>query len=504
MSVGNSCAQYSEEFRTNGCWSSFPTSSTCGVSGLGDMVWAAFVVTTAGTFNITWTASNSRNIRLGLYQYNNACRLSSGTGPPLGETQIACANAGGGGVDETISVALVPGRYYIVGKSNGNLSTASRLCVWTPTVQVAVTGDCNGFADVCSDATFQISPTGVGSINELRACDVGNTSNPFYFGPPYNPWGPNNSLGCLMYGEHSSTWMRINITTAGDLAFTFGGGGTQSNYYDWAMWKYSPTVCSEIKNGTLAPVRCNWNNTNSGGTGLQTNATLNALGLSAAKKKNYESPLTVAANTQYIICFSNFESVTTNLPLDFSNSTATISCTPLPIKYANFEASLLQNSFVRLNWATLTEINNDYFIVEKSDNGLGFEEISRVDGAGNSLGLINYNITDEKPFLGVNYYRLKQIDFDGKYEYSDIVAVNVTENDSYNIYPNPANNQIIINGLSLDDEVVLVDVTGTIVLKYKSTGSKAIIGVNEISEGIYFVKIIRENRLKIKKISIQH
>ena len=77
-----------------------------------------------------------------------------------------------------------------------------------------------------------------------------------------------------MDGEKNSTWMIINVATTGTLEMTFGAGSgatAQSGYYDWAMWTYGPNSCADITGNTLAPIRCNWNGSPTGGTGIVNN-----------------------------------------------------------------------------------------------------------------------------------------------------------------------------------------------------------------------------------------
>ncbi|MBK9423627.1 MAG: hypothetical protein IPN54_05800 [Bacteroidetes bacterium] len=86
--------------------------------------------------------------------------------------------------------------------------------------------------------------------------------------------------------------------------------------------------------------------------------------------------------------------------------------TPLPVELLYFNA-FKYNEQVKVEWVTATEINNDYYIVERSSDGTDFEMVEVVPGAGNSNFLINYFIFDKDPFSGKSYYRLKQVDFDG-------------------------------------------------------------------------------------------
>jgi hypothetical protein len=98
----------------------------------------------------------------------------------------------------------------------------------------------------------------------------------------------------------------------------------------------------------------------------------------------------------------------------------------LPVVLTSFSAVLRDNA-TQLNWTTSSEINNDYFSVERSADGRLFEDIQHVAGNGNSQVVRNYNATDETPLPGVSYYRLKQVDFNGTFAYSKVVAVNNTK-----------------------------------------------------------------------------
>ena len=96
---------------------------------------------------------------------------------------------------------------------------------------------------------------------------------------------------------------------------------------------------------------------------------------------------------------------------------------PLPVKLISFNANLLKNS-VWLDWKTETEINNNYFTIERSSNIEYWESIKEVKGAGNSNSTLSYSIVDQKPLLGISYYRLKQTDFNGEFSYSNFAIIN--------------------------------------------------------------------------------
>ncbi|MCI5056491.1 MAG: hypothetical protein MRY83_10310, partial [Flavobacteriales bacterium] len=122
---------------------------------------------------------------------------------------------------------------------------------------------------------------------------------------------------------------------------------------------------------------------------------------------------------------------------------------PLPVELTDFVA-YLEEGIVKLEWETATEINNDYFVVERSKDGDAFEVIANVDGAGNSNTVRNYEAEDADPYIGLSYYRLKQVDFNGKTTYTKLVPVNndpfvgnTNPDKSFSIFPNPSDGEFI-------------------------------------------------------------
>lgn len=112
----------------------------------------------------------------------------------------------------------------------------------------------------------------------------------------------------------------------------------------------------------------------------------------------------------------------------------------LPVELVDFKGIGLSDKNV-LSWSTESERNNDYFLVQRSLDAVNFETVGKLEGAGNSNGLLNYSLDDEKTRLGITYYRLQQYDFDGTVENSEIIAIN-RESDKSEItfvYPNPTN-----------------------------------------------------------------
>lgn len=150
---------------------------------------------------------------------------------------------------------------------------------------------------------------------------------------------------------------------------------------------------------------------------------------------------------------------TDEFPLDFNlNSVDAGYTTVLPIKLKSFNA-FIKKSISNLSFTTVSEINNAGFDIERSADGITFEKISWVDGHGSTTEEKHYTFTDTKPLLGLNYYRLRQVDYDGRYEYSQIVNIENISKEQY-LYPNPANETIHL--INVSGAYVIKSIDGTI------------------------------------------
>jgi len=159
---------------------------------------------------------------------------------------------------------------------------------------------------------------------------------------------------------------------------------------------------------------------------------------------------------------------------------------PLPIDLVSFNAEKNDNH-VDLSWVTESEVNNDYFTIERSANGFNWEELKKTKGAGNSNTLLEYKDIDLSPLSGISYYRLKQTDFDGKYSYSDIQKVAFNDYDIA-VYPNPVKNNLTVSNLCADCIVKVYSSTGQLVY----LGSSNKINATNWNKGIYEVIILND------------
>jgi hypothetical protein len=185
--------------------------------------------------------------------------------------------------------------------------------------------------------------------------------------------------------------------------------------------------------------------------------------------------------------------------------------TPLPVELIEFSAECYNNN-VELYWITASEINNDYFSLEKSNDGFDFYEIGIIPGNGNSNEIMSYSFIDYQPNPDINYYRLKQIDFDGKYSYSDIISENCStnsESDDIFIYNSPYSDDILITlkgDLQTTYYVSFIDQIGRTIIQEKINfypeNKKFTINKSGLSAGVYNVVLRSKDNVITKQVVI--
>ncbi|RYZ50750.1 MAG: T9SS type A sorting domain-containing protein, partial [Sphingobacteriales bacterium] len=168
----------------------------------------------------------------------------------------------------------------------------------------------------------------------------------------------------------------------------------------------------------------------------------------------------------------------------------------LPVKISAFTATI-DGATTRLDWTTLMELNNQGFAIERSANSRDWKEIGFVNSfadQGNSNEQLDYTSYDRKPMSGINYYRLKQVDLDGKFYYSEIRKVTFGDaKDRITIYPNPAVDRVHIVVEDWDEiqEVRLTDTHGKVIFKAKE--ASAGIDITAVSQGMYLLQVEQTN-----------
>ncbi|MEL6863848.1 MAG: T9SS type A sorting domain-containing protein [Bacteroidota bacterium] len=168
---------------------------------------------------------------------------------------------------------------------------------------------------------------------------------------------------------------------------------------------------------------------------------------------------------------------------------------PLPISLGNFEAKLADQRNVELIWTTITEQNNEYFIVEHSRDGDHFEELELVKGAGNSITEQNYSFMHKEAITGMNYYRLRQVDYDGGFSYSPTRVVEIENiGTSFTLLPNIIKDYVSIvisNDFAGSGNIEIIDLSGRLAkqLSFQGDAGELSLDLSELSAGHYFARL---------------
>ncbi len=179
--------------------------------------------------------------------------------------------------------------------------------------------------------------------------------------------------------------------------------------------------------------------------------------------------------------------------------------TALPIELLLF-SGVENNENVLLKWATASEENFDYFEIERAAQGTSFEIIGEIKGNGDSFKRLDYGFTDENPEVGLNYYRLKSIDFDGTFEYSDVILVKFTSNVKLLVSPNPTLGAISVRTSLPTTDGLQYEITnqyGVIVLTGTLSEFNTQIDLQGLTKGIYIIRLVDLPAVKARRIILK-
>lgn len=170
----------------------------------------------------------------------------------------------------------------------------------------------------------------------------------------------------------------------------------------------------------------------------------------------------------------------------------------LPVDLVSFKA-VKKGKTISLNWKTASELNNDFFSIQKSTNGKDFQEIATERGAGTTYEPQAYSYTDERPANGINYYRLKQIDYDGQFAFSEIISVDFRADTDISIAPNPVKDRLNITNVEAwagTVELLVFAVNGQLVqsAQYDNPDHSITLDIQDLRAGLYHVQVTSNNQ----------
>jgi Secretion system C-terminal sorting domain len=166
---------------------------------------------------------------------------------------------------------------------------------------------------------------------------------------------------------------------------------------------------------------------------------------------------------------------------------------PLPIELLYFRGKLQVNNQILLDWVTSSEQNNKGFEVQRIDKNGDWQIIAWVNGFGTTLEEQRYDLLDKNPFAGLNYYRLKQVDFDGTFEYSEVIAIEVESRfNELEIFPNPTSGNLNFSE-SLNGNLIVRNVLGQVVWQKIETNNIQSLDLSFLTTGTYFLEHLDQN-----------
>jgi hypothetical protein len=177
--------------------------------------------------------------------------------------------------------------------------------------------------------------------------------------------------------------------------------------------------------------------------------------------------------------------------------------TPLPIRLLSFTAKDINHNHVLISWATSMEHLVDHFEVQKSAGNTGFQTIAKVNAVGESETPQYYTAEDDSPAPGYNYYRLKELDKDGKFYYTPVVSVNFDGAEGFEIFPNPADNYTTVQSPGDPiQEVNVFDVTGKLMQSIHTPSGLTTLKINttDFPKAVYFIQVKTNSTVYRRKL----
>lgn len=171
--------------------------------------------------------------------------------------------------------------------------------------------------------------------------------------------------------------------------------------------------------------------------------------------------------------------------LTYNDSIINLNVSALPVELIDFTINKNRNK-IQLNWQTASEENNKGFEIQRSHDGIDFEVICFVEGNGTIFEYSNYSFIDENPINGTNYYKLKQIDYNGDFEYTDIKSIEFLKKvEKGKITPNPASDKLYFQGI--EGEIKIYNSIGKLMITVNDVNENDYIDISSLNSGNYYI-----------------
>jgi len=160
----------------------------------------------------------------------------------------------------------------------------------------------------------------------------------------------------------------------------------------------------------------------------------------------------------------------------------------LPVELLSFKGTEEEGASI-LSWQTTSEINSSYFELDRSADGIDFTSVGQVNAAGSSSSLLNYSFKDENPLSGINYYRLKSVDKNESYKFSETIAIDMGKgSNSVSLYPNPVYDLLELKSDGSFSNIKILNTEGQTLFETNIQKTSTHIDVSPLSQGIYLLR----------------
>jgi hypothetical protein len=482
-----------------------------------------------GNINYTVNSGTTLNLGSGILSGSGSFTLNSGAGLMINSALGISASGATGNIQVTGTRTFSSGANYIFNGSttqitgNGLPSTINNLTInnsygVTLSGNVTVSGILTFDNGIITTGSYEVktsntSPTAIIGYSSskyvagyLRRTVSANGSYDFPVGTALNYELVNVTLSSMTgFTEILSYFTNgIPVTAASPLSGISVDGTSITEMLDYGFWTLTPN--SSMTGGTYSVTLNSKGHTNPAG---------DANAYTVLKRENASMPWqSLGTHNNSTQSESNGVAVATRTGLtSFSQFGIGKGTGPLPIELVYFNIRP-EGSIVKCLWQTASEVNNDFFIIERSLDGINFTSIGKIDGAGNSSSTLSYSFNDESPSKGISFYRLKQTDYDGRFTYSKIKSVTFSVLKPgetltiSSVAPNPFRENFSVSySIEQDAEVdiVIMNANEQPVYSEKYSAEK---GNNRfyfsegynLPNGIYFIRISSEDKVQIKKI----
>lgn len=355
-------------------------------------------------------------------------------------------------------------------------------------VPILITGDLQ-----LTSGKIMTTATNILSIAEDGTASSGNATS--FVSGPMKKIGDDAFVFPVGKGN---AWARIGISAPSSVTDEFTAQYFNAAYSNTTSMATTPSpvlnhvsvieywTCDRTVGTSNVTVTLYWENSTSGATKFTSDLVVARWNGTAWENKGQSAitgstPGNVTSNT-----------VTSFSPFTFGSLTSG-PLNPLPVTMLSFEGSLNADKKVDLQWKTATEINTDYFTVEKSRDGVNFSQLTIVDAAGNSNDVRKYAMIDPLPYANVTYYRLKITDLDGQSTYSNVVAIVNNEISVLGItaYPNPSNGILNLNMNTGGEQgsIIIRNTMGDEVMRKSMDAGAMQLDLSALGKGIYTITL---------------